>query len=444
MTSTEIPRIGHRLPPLAGLLDDTLDQALRARQRRVMMENSASGNLGALRVPDRALDRLLQTAALYGTDAARQLDAAIDSNTSDRKAAAVFFRIALAVQMHDPDFCNLAARFSGEFAKAVHDASWFYPVPVGPFSDNVEHIVSLFKVSADASELHKLAVELAGRRDVKALGDDISRLLDNDNLSKHAALALARMGHGSDAVRSIIREAVESDDTHGHKTAIDMLSADPRLASDAVLSLAITKDIEGSEIAWAISAYREPRRTFLHAMTLAPSRESLVLRVVAVTGYIEGIIRACATMSGAEGPISPEQADVLEITLGEVPEEARRVPNDRNAKTKALREIVLRVCRESHVAVCNDADLGGWNIDEILSNPEQTSEIRFRNGLPVKGEVPVLGKAVLEVTHATRQWFYTERAASGQHVFALSPFDVARRQELALMVSEFADEMRPK
>jgi hypothetical protein len=70
------------------------------------------------------------------------------------------------------------------------------------------------------------------------------------------------------------------------------------------------------------------------------------------------------------------------------------------------------------------------------------AQVRVRAGLRITQDVPALGAATYRVTHGLRQWLYVERAVYGKHAFALSAHDVSRRQELALMVADFVDEMR--
>jgi hypothetical protein len=57
-------------------------------------------------------------------------------------------------------------------------------------------------------------------------------------------------------------------------------------------------------------------------------------------------------------------------------------------------------------------------------------------------QFPPLDHKALNVTHGLRQWLYIEHAILGRHPLALSAYDVSRRQELAMMIAEVADEMR--
>jgi hypothetical protein len=125
-----------------------------------------------------------------------------------------------------------------------------------------------------------------------------------------------------------------------------------------------------------------------------------------------------------------------------VPAQARTQPNVQVDKSKALLALVLQVCRQAHIAVKNDADLAAWRVEDILAKPADAAQLRVREGQRITKDVPSFGPSLLRVTHALRQWLYVERAVYGKHALALSADDVSRRQELAWMVADFADEMR--
>ena len=447
LTSTDIRPLNQRLPPLSGLLDDTLDQAIRARQRRIMIAGNPHGNLAALRVTDSAIDRALKSASLYGKDAALQLDARIAKLDGAAQEAAVFLRISLAVQTQEPALLALTSEYTPKFTRAIRDAYWFYPAPFGPFNDSSDHIVALFNQSAANTELRLLALELAGRRDVKALRPQIEALLDNPSLAPAAHYALACMGAAGEPTRRFLKNVIESNNAALFQSAMAIVAVDSRLLDEATLNRLLNADSDKADddalgAAWAIQTCRHPRKALDYASTHQELSSALRLRIAALAGYMDGIIIACAAMAASDGSITPLQADVLEVALGGVPVEARCEPNDQAAKSKALRDLILRVCRKSHIPICNEADLGPWEVEAILSKPEQPGEIRLRNGLPLRDSVPALGRAVFEVTHAMREWLYIERATTGQHAFALSALDVTRRQELALMVGELVDDMR--
>ena len=442
MTSTELRPINQRLPPLAGLLDDTLDQAIRARQRRLLIADHPGLNLAALKVTDNAIDQALKSAGLYGKDAALQLDARIAQSKGATQEAAVFLRMALAVQTQEPTLFELTTDYHAKFSLAVRDAYWFYPAPFGPFDDSSAHIVSLFEKSAADPGLRLLALELAGRRDVKSLKPHVEASQDDPRQMPAAHYALACMGLAGELTKRYVKAALASNEPLLIPPTMATVAADPRLADDATLNKLLVGDPTLFDPAWAIQTCRQPRKLFEYAKTRADLADALKLRIVALTGYMDGIIVACADMAASDGPVTAMQADVLELALGGVPAEARCEPNDQDAKSKALRELVLQVCRNAHIPVCNEANRGPWEVAAILDKPEKAGEIRLRNGLPLRDAVPALGRAVFEVTHTLREWLYIERATTGRHALALTAMDVSRRQELALMVGELVDDLR--
>lgn len=442
MTSTEIARISRRLPPLGGLLDDTLDEAIRVRRRRVMVADNAALSLKALRVTDSSLDRLVQTAAMYGQEASHNLDGRVGLLTGAEKAAAVFVRIAVAVHMGETLLAELVATYINEFPRAVRDACWFYPVPNGPLSDNGNHVLDLFEKSGSSSAMRVLALELAGLRGEQRLSGQIRVLLDDPQFAAPASIALARMGESTSATQRFVEHCISSDERNDWETAMEIIACDPRLADDRLLQRALAADPATVDPIWAIALSREPRDIVEHAANRSDVPPGLRSRITAVAGYPADIIRACAEMAEVDGAVTPVNADILELVLGMVPVEARCEPNNKVDKSNALRSLVLRVFRGAHIALCNDADVDTWDVQAILANPAQAAKTRLRNGEVFPEGVPALGRALPEVSHSLRRWLYIERATLAQHHFSLSPFDCARRQDVAMMIGQFVDEMR--
>jgi hypothetical protein len=147
-------------------------------------------------------------------------------------------------------------------------------------------------------------------------------------------------------------------------------------------------------------------------------------------------------LADRKGCITPAEADLLQLVLGEVPIAARCEPNDQTEKSYALRELLLRVFQQAHIAVNNDADSCPWKLDLILADREQAASVRIRDGKRMTTQLPPLNHQVSKVTHGLRQWLYIERAILGQHPLALSAYDVSRRQETAMMIAEVVDELR--
>ncbi len=442
MISTDPGLAQHRLEPIPGLLEDLIDQGLRTRQRRNFTADHPAQNLAALRVPDTAIDRVIQAASLYGTEAIPLLDQHIAEANGGTQDAAVFLRIAFAVQTGAQDIADLVARHRADHPRAVHEALRFFPIPHNRLEDDSAHIITLFEHTEQDKALASLAIRLAGERDVKPLREPIEALLEEPELTADAHFALACMGVATQTQASFVQQCLQSDDPERMAQGLRICAVDTRLAESNDLKKAIDIMAHEADIAWAILACHYPRQTFLYAIENDQLDTALKIRLAALTGYPDGLVALCAELAEREGRITPAEADVLHLVLGKVPVEARADPNDQAAKSLALRQRLLQVFQQAHIAVHNDADRCPWQTERILADPEQAASVRLRNGKRMTNALPELGRAVLHVTHPLRQWLFIERALLGQHALALSAYDVSRRQALAMMIAEVADELQ--
>jgi hypothetical protein len=155
----------------------------------------------------------------------------------------------------------------------------------------------------------------------------------------------------------------------------------------------------------------------------------------------------CAELASQPDGLSAAQADVLTLALGQVPAELRLRPGNPGTRSRALRALVLRVCRQCHLSVRPDAEQADssepaeprpWTSKHLLAEPAAASTLRLRQGRRLAEGVPPLGPWVRDVTHSLRQWLYLERAATSGRALALSAWDVTRRQDLALAVAALA------
>jgi hypothetical protein len=463
-------------------------QAHRTRQRRVMIADHPGQNLRALAVMDNAIDRLILASSLYDDQAsqyfAAQLAAAKPGTPA--LAAAVFLRLALAVQHTEPapyqintaspsreiesgQACErvieLAEQFLPSHPREVLEALWFFPMPTTRISAGTQHIARLFERAKARPHLLPLALELAGRCDVKALHTPITALLEQSAWAAAAMLALARMGQPLNlehlAMLALGKSTAsnEPDATHAtHATHawrdvyLNLVACQPRLAQDATLAELIQRFPNQVEVAWAILAVRHPRYTLEQALAQPALAAPLRLRVVAQTGYPDAVIHALAPLAETEKPASPGQRDLLATVLGNIPAEVRAEPDAKagadaksvaiDNKSASLRRLLLRTLRAAHVPIQNDAELGPWLPQQILQAlpaDAAASTARLRTGalfpLNATQSPPPLGAAVLDYTHAMRQWAYIERAELTGLPLALSALDVFRRQQLALMIA---------
>ncbi|MDQ1835218.1 hypothetical protein [Massilia scottii] len=406
-----------------------------------MIADNQALTLNALRVTDESLDRQVQTAALYGQAALDQLDMRISELAGPAQEAAVFVRIAVAIQMRTDDLGDLASKHVTEFTRAVREACWFYPVPNGLFNDDCSHVPALFEHGAAFTPLRLLAIELAGLRDVQSMLPQIKELVTEPASESVATLALTRLGAATAAMHSLAADCVTSGIDERCYAAMALIACDPRIADDGLLELALNLDPIIADQAWAIATSRDPRSAVDHAAARRDMPPAQRARIMAMAGYPDSIINACAEIAETEGEVTVSQADLLELTLGSIPVEARCVPNSKAEKSRALRTLVLRVFREAHIGLRNDADIDGWQVDSILAHPTQAKQVRLRDGRVLSLKVPPLGRAIQEVSHPLRQWLYIERATTAQRVFSLSAFDVARRQDTSMTAAEFVDAM---
>lgn len=446
MTSTDA--IHRRQPPLPGLLDDTLDAAMRTRQRRIMIAAKSDADLQALATMDRALDEAVLAAALYGNDADAALAARIDSATDAKRAAAVFLRIAVAVQRQSADLPALVADYQANTHDAVRDALWFFPVARDAYDERDAHIVALFEQAQTHAPLLPLALHLAGLRAVKPLRARIEALLAlgatplaQESLAQ-AYFALACLGAAPDATRRYLTQALTSTEPAHYRHGLAIAAVAPRLADNDPLEQARQSADDPDDVAWAILACRYPRMMLDHARQHTEVPMRLRLRLLALTGYLDGLIQACGQFAAQEGPIAPQAVDVLALALGEVPMQAVVAPNDPAEKDKALRSLLLKVLRHNHIALRNDADRCPWDVQAILAKPAEAAGIRLRHGDVLRSAIPALAPATAMVTRSLRQWLYIERAEAAGQVLALSPLDHVRRQYLLLGVAELADALR--
>jgi hypothetical protein len=423
-------------------LEELIDQGLRARQRRNFTADHPAQNLAALSVPDAAIDRALQAATLYGTEAIPLLDQRITKASGSVKDAAVFLRIAFAVQTGEAGMVDLVVHYWADHPRAVHEALRFFPVPHNRLQDDVSHIITLFEQIQQDKALASLAIRLAGERDVKPLREAIEPLIEDPDLAADAHFALACMGGTSKSQATFVQQCLQSDDPAKISEGLQVCAVDTRLADNQDLKHAIDVMAHEADVAWAILACRYPRQTFLYAIENDQLDTALKMRLAALTGYPDGITALCAELAEHEGGITPIEADVLALALGKIPVEVRAKPNDKTAKSRALRELLLQVFQQAHITVHNDAERCPWQPELILADPEQAVSIRLRDGKRMTNTLPVLGRAVFRVTHPLRQWLYIERALLGRHALALSAHDVSRLQEAAMMIAEVADALQ--
>lgn len=448
-TDAAASRSTNRLPRHERAFDDLIDRCLRAYQRRVLVADHPGQTLNALRVVDQEIDRDIQAAHLYGEPLRRLLDERLSTALPGQKASIVFMRTALAVQGATPvdELITLIRRGVLDQQRAVHDALRFFPVLPGMLSDHTQHIEALLQATPRYPELLPLALQLVGERDVKKALPFAQAQTQELEAPGWAHYALACLGQAKAATREYAELGLSSGNSLLIDDALRIYAVHPGLAQHEWLSLAPRIGSRQHGIAWALSALSQPRATHDQITQFSSDAlpDDIAHRLLAITGYVDGLIRFCHTACAMDGPLTADQSDVVLMVLGQLPLQARCQPNDPAAKHQSLRQLFIEVCRQSHIALRNDADIAAWEIEQLLANPAQDGMIRLREGHrfnPSPDAVPPLTANLMQVTHALRQWLYVERAYHGQHPLALSAWDTSRRQDLALMIASTADELR--
>ncbi len=424
------------------LLEDTIRRGLRARRRRVQIAAHPGKSLAALAVCDEQLDQAVRSAAIQSGQASAVLDKMLAEASPTTLDELCFFRTALAIQSGDPDWFDLVRRLQPQAPAGVRDALWFFPATSDVFPQVGTHVVGLFRQAQRHPELLRLALELAGRTDARALISDVQALLKDASQPDVRSLAhwtLACMGQPADSTRELVAQGLKSDDRQRQSDALAIVRVAPYLAPDELLQhyLAVSEP----SWAWPVMMARAPRPSCDRLLQHEGLADVDRFRVLALGSYLDGIVDACARMARQDGPVTPEQADLLLVTLGEVPVEARCHPNHTEAKSRALRALLLSACRRSHVGITNDADRCDWVMEQLFTDPAKARTLRFRDGSLHARPIPSLSPTMMQLTHPMRQWLYVERAALARHALSLDALDVARRQMSALSVAGFADDM---
>lgn len=429
-----------RLPVSRSPVPDTIEQALRARRRRVQAAEHAGKTLAALAVSDNRIDQALRSIAVLAGEARELLDAKLAAAAGPAFDDAAFLRLALAIQSKEPGWLRLVEQLHGRAPRAVRDALWFFPASLDTFPLAADHVVELFWHALERLELLPLALELVGRCDLRHLANDVRPLTHSAEFSPLAHWVLLCLDAAGEPTERFLCEGLLSEDRDAQVQAMAMVRVAPHLPHDEWLMPFLGR--EEPFWAWPVMVARHPRRLCdMLAQHTALSEEDR-LRVLAVGGYLDCVVEACRGFAAQPDALTPEQADLLMLTLGEVPMEALVRPNDIHAKAQALRAALLRVCRRLHIGVTNDADRCAWDVEQIFSEPAKARAIRLREGRVHSSPVPNLGTSLTQLTHPLRQWLYIERAVAGGHVLTLDALDVCRRQMLALTVSDFLHELQ--
>ncbi|TDM05506.1 MAG: hypothetical protein C4K60_12125 [Ideonella sp. MAG2] len=444
LTSTESSTAGMlstlRLPPIPGVLTDLISEGVRARQRRTLMALKQDTNLVALSAPDATISRCVQAAAIQGDDVLGELRQMIQSEKSaERRSALNFLFVAVCVQVGGDRWLENICSEGLSDPEATAEALLSFPVPKDAWGESTSHIYALWHASLAGkvdSFWASYLLGAAGCRD--ALPELRSRLSDGDVTSAEM-YALAALGDQSPRLKERLQNSLQKagvDASWGWKA----LHVSPGLLAPEELRRICPDSEQWPQEVWPWLAVRAPETILLSDDLKEKIHSDSRLRLFALMGHISALFAVCSALSESGLAVTAEQQDVLLLVAGECPSELSIPGTPEVQRQKVLRTLFLRVCRQSHIAVPNDADECPWLLDRILAMPLATTPaLRFGYRMAA---IPVWDARLAELSHVMRQWLYMERAARAGHALPLSATSVSRRQWQALDISNFVDDLR--
>jgi hypothetical protein len=367
---------------LPGLLEESLEHAARAWQRRSLVANNPRFNLRALSVMDEAVDRAVMSTRFYGEYAKRFLDAQVELGDPEMLDAWHFLRLAHSLQVHSPDAILIAESITASHPLLVRDAYWHYPVPASLWLASADHALPLLEVASEP--LLRVGIEIAGLVDARAAQKALSQLVERERYTADALLALARQGVEHPRHAKAVKDTVASTDPTerewGLRVAVTLGKNEWLKPYDTI----VARIGPENSLAWCAWACLQPRRAAdasLQNLELAPH---IRFGVAAITGYVDALIPLLASTAQSETNAEPYECDLMYLVLGMVPMEATVVPQDREAKSIALKELLVRVLRESHITLNNEANKTQgdniWDTDAIVHDVKSQREVRVREG----------------------------------------------------------------
>jgi hypothetical protein len=438
------------MPSRWSLLQELLDESVRARRRRLRITTQREARLLALGTVDAKLERNLRAMAVFQEEALEVCSAHLAGCHHPQEIdALVHATAACAVQLRDPTARDrrLAAWLEihiGNHRTALRDALWFHPSGIGSISPVPEHVAAL--LDSPCKEIRLLGIELAGRLDDRSSQPRLTAWMrdarDDEQACRAIELALCRLGHPPKGmarrVRGLIHGSAE-DQLHALRM-IALSGQAPLLPAEAYLHLAATSHPTLASLAWCLSAIADPIAAHDLAMARDDLDADLRTRVLALAGFPQGSIAVLTHILTSHHPATPAQLDALACFLGAIPMEMQAHSVDAGQRETAAREALLRVFRAAHVPIHNDADRCAWAAEAIVSEGDlrRLPRLRFGHALPTAPRRVALSAALHRMTPSMCQALYLEQAALAGTAFAhgLSWYAAARVQMNAIGLSE--------
>jgi hypothetical protein len=428
------------LAPLSGLLEESLEHAARAWERRVSVAINQKLNLRALVVMDDAVDRAVMSTRFYGERAKNFLEQKIESCDPQDRDAWVFLRLVHSLQVKSPDALSLAESLVPDSPHIVRDAYWHYPIPTSMWLATTDHALPLLKSHSPA--LLGLGIEVVGRIDARAARTTLYGYVDSNQHSLAALLALARQGHEHPQHGSAVNDALKSADVERRTWGLLVAVTLGRIEWLKPYETLVERVDPISPLAWCAWSCLQPRRAADAVLANVDVPFQVRLHVAAITGYIDLLIPLLASIANDEKEADAFECDLIYLVLRHLPMEVSVLPQDRASKSRALRSQLLSVLRNSHVTLQNNAHDNvsntAWKIEAIVQDPNSYRDVRIREGERLRPGVQDFPACISDLTHPLRDWIYRERALISQKPLSLCSQDISRRQIEAAMLAKMA------
>ena len=433
------------MPSREKLIDELLDETVRARRRRLNITRALDVRLLGLKTVDSKLDRNIRALAVFGSAA---LDAASQKLAGLTHAPTVDALVhviaacgaqAASTANHQVLLERLVDVYGNKHRSALRDAWWFYPMSRRAFDRHLQRISNMLQSGQVSHQL--MATELAGRLGMNSCSQRIAEMVDNAPdgiLHRSGELALCRMGTAPDSlpkrVQSLMRGSAD-DVLH----ALRLIAGSGLLEGasiDEFLSRAQSPEPVLSRLAWCLATICNPGAAHDAAINNSSMDPDLRMRVLAMAGFPSGLIAVVRSVTDQLTPATPAQLDAMATLLGDVPMEVNAKPIDPAKREEALRTAVLRAFRTAHIPVRNEAKECEWSAQAMLAEPQGPQGLhnrRLRYGAamrPKESGGVALDTSVLQMSSLMRQALYIEQSVqAGRPVGAgLSAYASSRYQ----------------
>jgi len=428
--------------PIPGLFDDGLDTAARAYLRRAPFLAGAAGTLRSLRPIDHRLEQMTAAARYYGDQALDAARAHFEQAPAAQQHAFAFAWLSCALEQDRPQqaLWRILDRVDPVHDVALRDAIWFFPR--SPRTDLLQGLIR----SADR-RWGPLGIELAGLlaqpRLLSGLDDGApGRPADAVHLAKaRAGLCEANFDQHSN-------ELLSSGDSSCHAAVLAIAASGRMAAADGVRRLAepllnaapmpAAAPAAVALDALSLLAIWHPRQTLDRVLSSRPEPDDAALTVVALVGYLDGLLWMLRSVAQRSEAPSRLELDVVQALLGQVPASLRQRPGVAEQRQADLRALLFERLRAWG---CDDVQPEPLLSDDaaVLKQAWPVVDVRLRWGRPWQAVHAMSGAA--DVSHRLRRWLYREWAFQHSTSLALHEADIAQRQFQAIEAADFFGEL---